>query len=93
MSAVLVTSLVEEFRHPPNDRRRNVVTGRLAARLTRREWEVLGLLREGRRTGEIADELGISPITVRRHVSSLLRRLGVSSRNDALELFDSVHVA
>jgi DNA-binding NarL/FixJ family response regulator len=53
--------------------------------LTPREWEVGELLREGLSTAEIAERLGVSPVTVRRHVSMLLRKLEVESRDAAVE--------
>jgi DNA-binding NarL/FixJ family response regulator len=56
--------------------------------LTVREFEVLERLRKHERTCEIAGQLGISEITVRRHVSAALRKLGVSSRRDAVELLE-----
>lgn len=50
----------------------------LAARgVTRREREVLGLLAAGRRTDEVARDLTLSRETVRGHVKSALRKLGV----------------
>jgi DNA-binding NarL/FixJ family response regulator len=52
-------------------------------RLTPREWEVLQLLREGRSTAEIAAQLAISSITVRRHISSTLAKLGARNRSEA----------
>jgi DNA-binding NarL/FixJ family response regulator len=54
--------------------------------LSWREWEVLDLLRGGMATGEIASELSVSTVTVRRHASSLTRKLGVSSRDEAVAL-------
>jgi two-component system, NarL family, nitrate/nitrite response regulator NarL len=48
--------------------------------LTRREAEVLGMLRRGRSTAAIADRLAIAPVTVRRHISELVRKLGVENR-------------
>jgi DNA-binding NarL/FixJ family response regulator len=51
-----------------------------------REWEVGELLREGLTTTEIADRLGVSPITVRRHVGLLLKKLGARNREAAVEL-------
>ncbi len=48
--------------------------------LTGREAQVLGLLRRGRSTAEIAQRLGIAPVTVRRHISELVHKLGVDGR-------------
>ena len=57
----------------------------IAASLSARELEVLLLLDEHLGTDEIAARLYISEHTVRSHVKSLLRKLGVSSRREALE--------
>jgi DNA-binding NarL/FixJ family response regulator len=57
----------------------------IASRLSAREVEVLLLLDEHLTTDEIAARLFISEHTVRSHVKSLLRKLGVSSRREALE--------
>jgi DNA-binding NarL/FixJ family response regulator len=57
----------------------------VAAVLSAREVEVLLLLDEHLSTEEIAARLFISEHTVRSHVKSLLRKLGVSSRREALE--------
>jgi len=57
----------------------------IAEVLSARELEVLLLLDEHLATDEIAKRLFISEHTVRSHVKSLLRKLGVSSRRDALE--------
>jgi DNA-binding CsgD family transcriptional regulator len=54
--------------------------------LTPRESEVGELLSEGLSTSEIADRLGVSPVTVRRHVGLLLQKVGVESREAAVEL-------
>jgi DNA-binding NarL/FixJ family response regulator len=48
--------------------------------LTTRESQVLGMLRRGHSTAEIADRLMIAPVTVRRHISELVRKLGVEDR-------------
>jgi DNA-binding NarL/FixJ family response regulator len=53
--------------------------------LSAREVEVLLLLDDHLSTDDIAKRLFISEHTVRSHVKSLLRKLGVSSRRDALE--------
>lgn len=52
--------------------------------LTPREAEVLGLLARGRSNREIAFELGIGARTVEGHVSSILAKLGVRSRSEAV---------
>jgi len=57
----------------------------IADKLSARELEVLLLLDEHLATDEIARRLFISEHTVRSHVKSLLRKLGVSSRREALE--------
>jgi DNA-binding NarL/FixJ family response regulator len=57
----------------------------IAAMLSARELEVLLLLDEHLGTDEIAARLFISEHTVRSHVKSLLRKLGVSSRREALD--------
>ena len=51
--------------------------------LTPREWEVLGLLREGLTNEQIAGRLGVSYDTAKFHVSEILGKLGVESRHEA----------
>ena len=53
------------------------------AGLTAREMEVLRLIVRGMRNTEIADQLVVSAKTVDHHVSSVLTKLGVSSRGAA----------
>ena len=54
-----------------------------AAHLTAREVDVVRLLAEGLRNAAIAERLFVSPRTVDHHVSSVLRKLGVTSRGEA----------
>jgi len=54
--------------------------------LTDREWEVSELLGEGCSTAEVAHRLGITAVTARRHISSLVTKLGVPDRASAAEL-------
>jgi DNA-binding CsgD family transcriptional regulator len=54
------------------------------AHLTPRQVEVLRLLEQGRSTKQIAQELHLSPDTVKNHVRHLLRALGVHSRLEAI---------
>lgn len=71
-------------------RRRYVLRVRVAAqtdaKLTDREWEVLQLLGDDASTGEMSERLHISQVTVRRHISSLLGKLGVGDRDSAAQL-------
>jgi two-component system nitrate/nitrite response regulator NarL len=82
----LTGHLVEELRHEAHHR--HPVPDRGRPELTRREWEVLDLLRDGAGTADIADRLFLSRVTVRRHVSAILRKLGVSSREEAVRLVE-----
>lgn len=52
-------------------------------RLTRREAEILDLIRDGRSNKEIARTLSIALPTVKNHVHSILRKLSVDRRVDA----------
>lgn len=51
--------------------------------LTPREWEVLSLLREGLSNPQIGERLEISADAAKYHVSEILSKLGVSSREEA----------
>jgi NarL family two-component system response regulator LiaR len=54
--------------------------------LTDREYEVLVLIVEGLTNPQIAERLVVSRSTVKFHVSSILSKLGVSSRGEAVAL-------
>ncbi len=54
-----------------------------AARLTRRETEVVDLVGEGLSNKEIAQRLCIEVSTVKNHVHNVLEKLGVDRREDA----------
>jgi DNA-binding NarL/FixJ family response regulator len=79
--------VLDEFRMR-NQRRRLKLPARPAIELSRRESEVLDLLRRGLGTAEIADRLDISPVTVRRHIGLLLQKLNVPDRAAALKLVE-----
>ena len=75
--------LLEELRGRHIQRVR--VEARANATLTDREWEVLQLLADDASTAHMADQLNISQVTVRRHISTLLGKLGVADRDAARE--------
>jgi DNA-binding NarL/FixJ family response regulator len=83
LSGSVARRLLDLFR--PGNGRGSGVPDVIASTLSAREVEVLLLLDNHLGTDEIAKRLYISEHTVRSHVKSLLRKLGVSSRREALE--------
>ncbi len=83
LSGPIARRLLDQVRN--GNGRGSGVPDRIASLLSAREVEVLLLLDEHHGTDEIAQRLFISEHTVRSHVKSLLRKLNVSSRRDALE--------
>jgi len=81
-----VARLLAELQYQTGARRTFVRVGKERVPLTIRESEVVELLRRGASTAEIATELGIAPVTVRRHVGSIERKLGVSNRAGVIRL-------
>jgi DNA-binding NarL/FixJ family response regulator len=79
----LVARLMDEFRTRDDGARRR--EGPLAT-LTDREWEVLRLMQQGLSTAEMATELFVSAVTMRTHVSAILRKLHVTTRADAVRV-------
>ncbi len=68
--------LLARFAAPP--------TGRALEDLTEREHEILRLLARGLSNAELAQQLFLSETTVKTHVSSILRKLGVRDRVQAV---------
>jgi DNA-binding NarL/FixJ family response regulator len=83
----LLGPLVEQFRVGERARRLSL-PGREEVELTRRQSEVLELLRSGLGTAEMADRLGVAPVTVRRHVALVLSKLGAADRAEALRMLE-----
>jgi DNA-binding NarL/FixJ family response regulator len=68
-----------------DDRALEVETG-LSEEITSRETDVLRMLAEGLVNKDIATRLGISEHTVKFHISSILDKLGASTRTEAVAL-------
>ncbi len=63
------------------------------ATLSAREGEILRMLRSGLKTTEISRSLSLSPVTIRRHISSAVAKLGVADRAAAVDALDSIAAA
>jgi DNA-binding NarL/FixJ family response regulator len=85
LSGAVARRLLTQVREGPRDE----VPEQIASVLSARELEVLLLLDRHLSTEEIAQRLFISEHTVRSHVKSLLAKLGVSSRREALERLEA----
>lgn len=56
------------------------------SQLTQREWEILDLMSQGMDTHQMSEALVLSEETIYSHVKNVLRKLGVHSRRDAIEV-------
>ena len=83
LSGTIARRLLETVRETGG--RQTGIPDSIANELSAREVEVLLLLDERLETDEIAKRLFISEHTVRSHVKSVLRKLDVSSRREAVE--------
>ena len=82
VSRAMTQQLIEYLRDQPE---RQSGMRPVRSPLTNREWEVVGLLAEQRSNAEIAAALVVSSATVRSHMKSILRKLGVRTRQEAVE--------
>jgi DNA-binding NarL/FixJ family response regulator len=79
----LASRVIDEFCW--RERRRRLP---LTRDLTSREFEVLDLLRSGLTTAEIARRLFVERVTVRCHIASIVKKLGVRDRAAAIRLIE-----
>lgn len=84
LSRRLTFALLESMRPADRLRARQADAPPGTRPLTDRELEVLELLGDGFTTGAIAALLAITPVTVRRHVSAAVAKLGVADRDQAI---------
>lgn len=78
MSNLIARKLVQHFQQRPTDETQN---------LTTREHEILRLIAKGHQDKEIADQLGISALTVRTHITNIYQKLHVTCRTEAVLKF------
>jgi DNA-binding NarL/FixJ family response regulator len=90
VSRRLEQRLIARIRHQPHG-----LSGLrpIKSPLTAREGEIVDVLAPGRTTDDVATALVISTETVRSHVKSILRKLDVHSRRDALEAVRQLRLA
>lgn len=87
--AVIPRRLIRSLlRRLPAHRRASSLPGRRWAPLTPREQEVLIFLRDGLTTSQVAGKLFVEPVTIRSHVASAVRKLGVADRDEAIALLE-----
>lgn len=86
LSRRMTAQLMREQRERVRKHRVEVPGTGLEVELTAREFDVLGRLRRGFGTSVIAGQLHISEITARRHISSVVHKLGVANRQQVLDL-------
>jgi DNA-binding NarL/FixJ family response regulator len=87
LSGALLTRVIDEFREREQPARL-ARPRRRGAQLTAREWLVLDLLRDGLTTAEIATRLFIEPVTVRGHIATIMRKLRVRTRAEAIRFLE-----
>ena len=84
----MTARLILEFRERGMRRRVVVRHDHAEVELTAREFEVFQRLRRHEGTAQIASRLGISQVTVRRHVASVMQKLGAPNRRRAIEMLE-----
>lgn len=83
VQAALRRVIYGDVRHPDPPGTQDTAVPTMSE-LSKRENEILGYVAQGLTNAETAAELFISPITVRNHVSSILVKLDVSNRTQAV---------
>jgi DNA-binding NarL/FixJ family response regulator len=82
VSRAFVSVLIDRLRSAPEG---NAGLRPVRSPLTPREWEVLDFLCAGFSLDDVTDALVVSPETVRSHLQRAMRKLGVHSREAAVE--------
>ncbi len=86
LSATMFQTLLAHLQNAPETDTAPPASSPPVDPLTPRELDVLTLLARGHTTARVADDLVVSPHTVRTHVQNILRKLGVHSKLAAVSL-------
>ena len=86
----MTLSLIERLREAPSG---SSGMRPVKSPLTAREWEVIDLLKASKTNDQIADELVLSPETIRSHMKNILRKLKVRTRQEAVAVADEMRNA
>jgi DNA-binding NarL/FixJ family response regulator len=89
----LIARVISEFSNAERIQRTVIDLGHTTVELTIREGELLDHLRRGEGTAAIGNRLGISDVTVRRHISAIVKKLGVPNRRAAIQLLAQIETA
>lgn len=89
MTPLIARKVVAAFLHsvPESEQAHSPKADDDLNKLSKREMEILETMASGKPHKEIADELGISPQTVRKHVFRIYEKLHVSNRVEAINKF------
>lgn len=80
---------VQSGEPPPACQLEKTENSRIAESLSRREREVARLACKGFTNAQIAEELYISPVTVKRHMANIFGKTGVKSRRDLAKILEA----
>lgn len=62
-------------------------------KLTKREYEILCYLAHGKQNKEIAQQLGIAPHTIEKHLCHIYQKLNITNRTEATTLYWQTQIA
>ena len=88
----LVAHLIQDYRSRGRGRILRLPGSGEPVEITAREFDVITRLRDGESTAEIARDLRISEVTVRRHISAVEHKLNAPNRRAALTLVEMAAV-
>ena len=86
LSRMMTSRLIAEFQDRGGPRRQQIMIAGQPVDLTSREFEILERMRRDEPTAKIAERFRISEVTVRRHVSAIVHKLGARDRRGAIQL-------